>query len=153
MRHLAFAAAIVLAMAVPAAARSQTAPSIAAPAGFAPMQAPCIRQADGSCAAVSADQPLPVGQREAFRLANANTPSAAATVFGGQYILSQACSGYGTLNLQVLGPDSSTYQTVISKAASDTTGGTSLALGSYAVVRITIAGTTACNAVLARVPA
>ncbi|HEX8420905.1 MAG TPA: hypothetical protein VF638_12940 [Sphingomonas sp.] len=92
------------------------------------------------------------GRREAFQLVAANTPSAAVVVFGGDYIISQTCASYGTLNLQVLGPDGATYQTLIAKTSSDTAGGTGLVLGSYSNVRVTVTGTTGCNAILARVP-
>ena len=91
--------------------------------------------------------------RESFALVAANIPSAQATVYGGDYIFSQACSAYGTLTLQVLGPDGTTWVTVISKTASDANGGTGLSLGSFAKVRVTVTGTTGCNALLARVPA
>jgi hypothetical protein len=52
--------AIVLIM-VPSLASAQagTANSVAAPAGFAPMQAPCVQQADKSCVAVSVASPFP----------------------------------------------------------------------------------------------
>lgn len=92
-------------------------------------------------------------QQESYQLVAANVPSAAVTVYGGNYILSQTCTAYGTLTLQVRGPDGTTYQTVTSKTSSDTTGGTAIALGSFATVRATVTGTTGCNAILARVPA
>jgi hypothetical protein len=94
-----------------------------------------------------------VGTQESFQLVAANVPSAPATVYGGDYILSQTCTTYGTLNVQVLGPDGATWQTVLSKTASDTAGGSGFALGSYAQIRMTVSGTSGCNALVARVPA
>jgi hypothetical protein len=91
--------------------------------------------------------------RESFALVVANVPSAQATVYGGDYILSQTCTSYGTLALQVLGPDGATWQTVVSKTASDAGAGTGLSIGSFAKVRVTVTGTAGCNALLARVPA
>ena len=139
---------------MPSVALAQTGTSVQFPAGWAPGTAVCVKQGDGSCSPVSATTPLPTGGvRESFKLIAANVPSAAATVFGGDYILSQVCGGYGTLNVQALGPDGSTWQTIITKTASDTAGGTGFALGSYAQIRVTVTGTTACNAIVARVPA
>lgn len=86
---------------------------------------------------------------------NANgsfTAAATVRVYGGNYVFSQVCSAYGTAALQVLGPDGA-YQTVTSKTAADTTGGTAVALGAGATVRATVSGTTGCAAVLVRVPA
>lgn len=90
--------------------------------------------------------------QEAFQLASNNTASTASTTYGGDYIFSQTCSGYGTVSLQVLGPNGSTYQTILTKSAADTAGGTGLALGSYASVQVTLSGTTGCSALLSRVP-
>ncbi|TCP33287.1 hypothetical protein [Sphingomonas sp. BK235] len=147
------AGAIALAL-IPAIASAQTAASVAAPAGYAPMSAACVAQVDGSCVAVSAAAPLPTGSvRETVRLALANVPSAAQTIYGGTYILTQSCSAYGTLNFQVLGPDGVTFATAASKTASDTgASGTVIGLGSNASVRVTISGTTGCAAILSRVP-
>lgn len=55
----AVALALLSSLALPAAA--QTASSIQAPAGYAPMQAPCVRQADGTCVPVSTTAPMPTG--------------------------------------------------------------------------------------------
>ena len=94
-----------------------------------------------------------VVQREAFQLVNGNTPSAPVTIYGGDYILAQTCAGYGTLTLQVRGPDATTWLPLVTKTAADTGSGTGIALGSYAVVRVTVSGTTGCAASLSRVPA
>jgi hypothetical protein len=150
-QHLAGLVAASISATAPA---QSTGSSVIFPSGWAPGQSPCVKQSDGTCAPVSATTPLPIASKqESFRLVSANTPSAAATVFGGDYILSQTCAAYGTLNLQVLGPDGAVYATVLTKTASDAGGGTSVALGSYAMVRVTVTGTTTCNAILARVPA
>ena len=90
--------------------------------------------------------------RESFPLVAVNTPSPAATVFGGDYILSQTCASYGTLALQILGPDGTTWLTLLTKTASDNGNGTGLSLGSFAQVRVTVSGTAGCNSILARVP-
>ncbi len=68
--------AIVLVM-VPSLASAQdgTAGSVLAPAGFAPMQAPCVRQADKSCIAVSVSTPMPTSA--------APLPAAASTALMG----------------------------------------------------------------------
>lgn len=91
--------------------------------------------------------------QESFQLASANAASAAVTAYGGDYILSQACTGYGTVALQVRGPDGATWLPLVTKTAADTNGGTGIALGSYAVVRVSLMGTAGCNAILSRVPA
>lgn len=157
MTILRWVGALALALLLAPCVEAQTASSVQAPAGYAPMQAPCVKQADGTCEPVTAAKPMPVtgGRQEAFALATANTASAPATVYGGDYIWSQSCTGYnsGTRALQVLGPDGSTYQTLVSKTASDTTGGTGLALGGGAVVRDSLpSGSTGCVSTLTRVP-
>ena len=126
-------------------------------AGAAPASAQLVSYIDAitrKVTPVDAAHPLPtIGKQESFQLVSANTPSAAATGAGGDYILSQTCTGYGTLALQALGPDGVTWQTLLTKTSSDTAGGTGMSLGSYAQVRITVSGTTGCNTILARVPA
>lgn len=56
MRRLVILAALVVATAAGAA----DTPRAFAPAGFAPIQSPCVEQGDGRCVAVSATMPLPV---------------------------------------------------------------------------------------------
>jgi hypothetical protein len=90
--------------------------------------------------------------QETFQLASGNTATAAVTAFGGDYIFAQTCSGYGTLTLQVLGPNGTTYQPILTKTATDTTGGTGLALGSNATIQVSLSGTAGCSALLSRVP-
>lgn len=90
--------------------------------------------------------------RESFQLVSNNVPLSQVTVFGGDYVLSQTCASYGTLSVQVRGPDGVTFITMFSKTASDTGNATGIVLGSYAVIKISVSGTSGCNALLARVP-
>lgn len=103
---------------------------------------------------VDHDSPLPVGgKQESFSLAAANVASAAVTVFGGDYIFAQLATGYGTIKLQLLGPDGATWLDLVSKTASDANGaGTGVALPSNTQVRAVLTGTTAAFATLKRVP-
>ena len=57
MRHLFLAVALLC-----APAHAQRAASVQAPGGYAPIQAPCVRQSDSSCVAVSPTAPLPTTQ-------------------------------------------------------------------------------------------
>ncbi len=104
---------------------------------------------------ITAATPLPVTistSRESFQLVANNTASNAVTLYGGDYILSQACTGYGTLTFERRNPDGITYKPMFTKTALDTGNDSGIVLGSFAVVRVTISGTTGCNAILARVP-
>jgi hypothetical protein len=109
---------------------------------------------DGAWTAVTPSSPLPTaGKQESFALVTANTPSAAATVYGGDYIFAQLAVTYGLIKLQVLGPDNSTWLELVSKTASDANGaGTGLALPSGAQVRAILSGTAGAFATLKRVP-
>jgi hypothetical protein len=127
--------------------------SVHFPGGFAPGVSPCIQQAGGACQPVGAQTPLPVaGVTETFNLVAANVPGAQATVFGGQYVVSQACATYGALTIRYRGPDGSTMVTLFSRSAPDSGGGTLISLAAGTVIDATTSGTTACNASLARVP-
>lgn len=107
----------------------------------------------GITAPVNATHPLPVGGfQESLALVAGNTAAGSVKVYGGDYVFAQTCSAYGTVALQVRGPDGATMQTVLSKAAADTAGGTGVALGSGSWVQVALTGTTGCNATLARVP-
>lgn len=139
---------------LPATAAAQTLPKIIAPSTIVPPQGVAWQDADGSTKLSTPATPLPTGGvREAFQLVSANTPIASATVYGGDYILAQTCTSYGTLTLQVRGPDATTWLTLVTKTAADTGSGTGIALGSYAVVRVTVSGAAGCFASLSRVPA
>lgn len=108
---------------------------------------------EGDAVFVTQAAPLPTGGlREAFPLVSANVASAPVTVYGGDYIFCQTATAYGTVKLQVLGPDAATWLDVLSKASADTTGGTGVSLGSGAVVRVLLTSTSGAAATLARVP-
>ena len=146
------AGALALALS-PGVALGQSAPFAYVQNGNAPIRAPCVVQADLTCAAVSSTYPMPTAaKQESVTLIAANTPASAATVYGGNYAFSQTCSAYGTLTLRYRGPDGATMLTLVSKTASDSTGATLVQLGSNAVVDATVSGTTGCNATLSRVP-
>lgn len=148
-----WAGALALAC-IPVSASAQTYPKIIAPSTIVPPSGVAWQDADGSTKLAGPGAPLPTGGvREAFQLVSANTPITSATVYGGDYILAQTCSSYGTVTLQVRGPDASTWLTLVTKTAADTGSGTGIALGSYAVVRVTVSGTAGCFASLSRVPA
>lgn len=90
---------------------------------------------------------------EAFQMVNANVSTGQVKVVGGDYVLAQTGMAYGTVTLQVLGPDGNTWLTLVTKSASDSGSGTGVTLAANAVVRVTVAGTTGCYASLSRVPA
>ncbi|HIV77221.1 MAG TPA: hypothetical protein H9899_06835 [Candidatus Sphingomonas excrementigallinarum] len=143
-------ASIATVMAAPSAGAQQ----VQAPAGYAPLTAPCIVQGDGRCAAITADTPMPVASRaERLVLASNNVAAAPATTLGGLYVLNQMCSGYGTVVLRYLGADGSTMLPLVSRSAGDSGGGTTLYLGAGTVVDVQLSGTTGCGVQLARVPA
>lgn len=137
-------------------AGAQTAKSVQSPGGYAPVSAPCVQQADGSCVPVNGDAPLPVtGHQEAAQIVSANVARAPQTVYGGIYTLMQSCASYagGMLTLRYRGPDGVTMMPLLSRTETDTGGGTLITLGSNAVVDVTLpTGATGCNAMLARVP-
>jgi hypothetical protein len=124
------------------------------PAGSAPSAAIGFGTLGGSFTSVDPAHPLPVTRspQESVALASANVAASPATLYGGDYIAAQTCSGYGTIAWQVRGPDGATYQTILSRTMPDTAGGAEIKLGSNAVVRVVLTGTTGCNALLTRVP-
>lgn len=89
---------------------------------------------------------------ETYKLISANVPSAAVTVQGGTYLLTQTCTLYGSVSLKVLGPDGVSLLTLVTKILLDTGLGNQVVLGAGATVSMTVAGATGCNATLARVP-
>jgi len=135
---------------------AQTVGSVQYPGGYAQGMALCAPQNDGTCVTTSAANALPVGgKQESFALVTANAAAAATTVYGGGYILSQGCVNYnsGALVLRYRGPDGATMTGMVSKNASDSSGGTLVSLGSNAVVDAVLpAGSTGCNVILSRVP-
>ncbi|QXT36841.1 hypothetical protein KV697_05945 [Sphingomonas sanguinis] len=90
---------------------------------------------------------------EAFQLVNANVSAGQVKVAGGDYVFAQTGATYGTVTLQVLGPDGNTWLTLVTKSASDAGSGTGVTLAANAVLRVTVAGTIGCYASLSRVPA
>ena len=143
-------ASIATVMAAPPAVAQQ----VQAPAGYAPLTAPCVVQGDGRCTAITADAPMPVASRaERLVLASNNVAAAPATTLGGLYVLNQMCSGYGTVVLRYLAADGSTMLPLVSRSTGDSGGGTSLYLGAGTVVDVQLSGTTGCGVQLARVPA
>jgi hypothetical protein len=85
-------------------------------------------------------------------LASANAASATQTVYGGSCIFAQNCTAYGSVALQLLGPDGATFQTLLTRASADSTGGTEMKIGSGASAKVVLTGTTGCRAILTRVP-
>lgn len=137
----------------------QAAPAMAqtkvqTPGGTAPGVSVGFGPKDGAWTAVSTATPLPVaGRQESFALATGNAASAAVTVYGGDYVFAQMATGYGTIKLQLLGPDGATWLDLVSKTASDATGaGTGLAIPNASQVRVTLTGTSGAYATLKRVP-
>ncbi|WP_312490777.1 hypothetical protein [Sphingomonas sp.] len=136
------------------AAGPAMAQQVAAPAGYAPLTAPCSVQADGRCAATSGETPMPVATRaERLVLATNNVAAGPLTAVGGLYVLNQGCGAYGAVTLRYLAADGVSMLPLLTRTVSDTNGGTSLYLGAGAVVDISLTGTTGCNVQLARVPA
>ena len=90
--------------------------------------------------------------QQILTLASANVSTGTKIAFGGTYVFAQLCSAYGTVNLQVLGPDGVTYETLVTKAAADSNGGTGVGLGPNAVVKVVLSGTTGCVVTLSKVP-
>jgi len=58
MKMLLRAALLLLAFGAASPSLAQSASSVQAPAGFAPMSAPCVKQPDGSCAPLAATVPV-----------------------------------------------------------------------------------------------
>ena len=97
--------------------------------------------------------PLPVtGRQELVTLATANTAAPAATLYGGSYILNQACSAYGSVTLRYRSPDGATMLPLTTKSAPDSGGGSTIQFGTAQVVDVALSGTTGCNVTLSRVP-
>lgn len=136
-------AAILLACAAPAHAQSH--PPIIA-----------YRDLSGAYRPVAPDAPLPtqaLGKQEVLSLATGNVAAAGQSAFGGRYVFAQQCASYGSVALQVLGPDGATWATLLTRTAADTDGGAMVDLGSTARVRVALTGTAGCFATLMRVPA
>jgi hypothetical protein len=138
------------AVVVPACGTPNNAPVVGSP--YSLTQDPTLRLCDSGPSNNTANSPYYiVGKQESFALVTNNVASGAVTVTGGDYVLSQVCSGYGTLVLQGLDA-SGAYENLISKTATDSVGGTGVTLAGNAVVRVLLTGTTGCVATLTRVP-
>lgn len=104
---------------------AQNAANVAAPAGYAPIQAPCTRQVDGTCVSVSASAPLPVTSQgnAAAGTADSGNPvkmggvynSSAPTLTTGQRGDLQLTNA-GNLAVQIMRTGSSSVTTVASGA-------------------------------------
>lgn len=95
--------------------------------------------------------PTGAGRQEVVQLVANNTAAPAAPMFGGKYIMTQACTAYGSVTLRYRGPDGTTMVALATKTAAEA-GGTTVELGSKQVVDVALTGTTGCNVTLARVP-
>jgi hypothetical protein len=93
----------------------------------------------------------PAARDQSVPLATANAPSGPATLYGGNYILTQLCTGYGSVALRYRAPDGATMVTLTTKSSPDTAG-TLLQFGSGQVVDVALTSTTGCNVILSRVP-
>ena len=101
---------------------------------------------------IDGTNPLPVaGKQESAVLVSANTPSAAVTLYGGSYVLSQLCATYGSVALRYRAADGGTMTTLVTKIAPDAVA-TVVQFGSGAMVDATVSGATGCNVTLSRIP-
>ena len=95
--------------------------------------------------------PTGAGRQELVQLATNNTAAPAVALFGGTYILTQACTAYGSVVLRYRGPDGATMVALLTRTAPEA-GGTTVQLGSKQLVDVALTSTTGCNVTLARVP-
>lgn len=96
--------------------------------------------------AVTADR-----RQERVVLAAANKASAPVALFGGKYVLAQACTTYGQIALRYRDPAGNMIQ-LLTKAGADAGGGTSLEFAAGTVVDVVLTGTAGANVTLSRVP-
>ncbi|WP_433910358.1 hypothetical protein [Sphingomonas yabuuchiae] len=152
MRTLLWVGAMALAC-LSTSAAAQTFPLSASPEGWARPTSPCVYDPlTRFCTPVSTATPLPVaGRQESVALATANTPIAPTTLYGGNYIFTQACTAYGSVALRYRAPDGSMI-TLATKVVGDTGGGTAFQFGTSQVVDVLLTGTTGCNVTLSRIP-
>jgi len=80
-------------------------------------------------------------------------PTNIVQVYGGNYIFTQAGTGYGSIILEILASDGTTWLPLVTKTAADTDGGTAVTLGAGAQVRARAVNMTTSSAKLSRVPA
>lgn len=80
-------------------------------------------------------------------------PTKTVQIYGGNYIFTQSGTGYGSIILEILAADDTTWVSLLTKTGSDTDGGTALTLGAAAQIRVRAVGMTTSYAKLSRVPA
>jgi len=80
-------------------------------------------------------------------------PTNPVQVYGGNYIFTQSGTGYGSIILDILSADGSTWAPLVTKTAAETDGGTAVTLGAGATVRARAVNMTTSYAKLSRVPA
>lgn len=152
MRTLLWAGAMALACFSTSAAAQTTYPKIVAPSTIVPPSGVAFTDVDGSTKVASPATPLPVaGRQESVALVTANTAIAPVTLYGGTYILTQACTGYGSVALRYRSPDG-TMLILATKVVGDTGGGTVFQFGTSQVVDVLLTGTTGCTVTLSRIP-
>lgn len=96
--------------------------------------------------------PLPVsGRQETAALATGNIAAPAATLYGGTYILTQACTAYGSVALRYRAPDG-VMVPLATKIVPDSGGGSVFQFGTSQIVDVLLTGTTGCNVILSRIP-
>lgn len=78
--------------------------------------------------------PLDSQAGDAQTFSNISTTTAAFSLKGGIYVLAVKASTYGTVTLQALGPDGSTYITALEAVAADGTSAGYLATGTYRIL-------------------
>jgi hypothetical protein len=151
MTLLRWACALALAcLSTPIAA--QTYPKIIAPSTIVPPSGVAFTDIDGSTKVASPTSPLPIAERqESVVLATANTSIAPATLYGGTYVLTQACTAYGSVALRYRAPDG-TMLTLATKIVGDSGGGSTFQFGTAQIVDVLLTGTTGCNVTLSRIP-
>ncbi|WP_341210664.1 hypothetical protein [Sphingomonas paucimobilis] len=143
---------LLIAAACPAVALAQNYPPTGAPGSLVPLTGSSFTNGAGKTLGVTPATPLPVAEKqESVLLASGNVAVPAGTLYGGNYILNQTCSGYGTVALRYQAADGVTMVSLLTKSVADTSG-TVLQFGSSAVVDVLLTGTTGCNVTLSRIP-
>lgn len=139
----------MLAMGLGAQAAAQ---DVQLPAGYAPGVSIGFGVANTGWTAVDPVHPLPTAaKQEMVMLASTNVAAAAQAVYGGDYLFTQTCTGYGSIALQVLGPDGSSFLTLMTRTSADPAP-VGVAIGSNAILRVDLTSTSGCAANLSRVP-
>lgn len=90
-------------------------------------------------------------QRRAVFAATADRRQERVALYGGNYVLAQACSTYGQIALRYRDPAGNMVQ-LLTKGGVDVGGGTSLQFAAGTVVDVVLTGTAGANVTLSRVP-